>query len=151
MRLLITTIIIIGLLNSAKCQKAFNTENADSSNVYFQSLKIICDAYAQNGYDEVFIEENLTTKGLPKNCQGLTIKYINNTTIKKFTGKNKTLLLHRIIPLRLKDGEFFVNIIKFEVSRIKKKYKYANKGGNKLIFEYDCVEECLVYRSPNIK
>jgi hypothetical protein len=151
MRLFIIGIIIGVFSNNVIGQESFSTEKADSSNIYFQSLKIISDAYVQNGYEKIFVEENLITRGLPEKCQGLAIKYVNSVAINKLTRKGKTLSLHRFIPLRLKGGEFFVNIIRFEVSRNKKNYKYVNKGGNKLIFEYDCDKECLIYRPQGIK
>lgn len=145
MRLLIFLIGIVSISTSVNGQVAFNTENSDSSNVYFQSLEILCNAYAQNGYKEILVEESNTTKGLPNKCQGITIEYIDRVQIKKLTKKGNDLLLHRIIPLRLQDGIFFVNILEFNVSRIKKKYNYVNQGGHKLNFVYDCAKRGLVY------
>ena len=65
----------------------------------------------------------------------------NNSLFKKY---GKEVLIYRVVPLRHKDGEFFISIISFRAYKQKGKKYLANRGGYRTRFRYDCDTEKLV-------
>ncbi len=135
-KILITVFIACSLVTNS--QTADNTESRDNQDVYFQSLK---KYLIENKTSEiVYVELNsFTTNGLPENINGISIKYIGGRDIKKKAKKEKEFTLHRVIPLRMEDGIFFVNVIPYRVQCKGKTLDLKNMGGQKINFTYDCV------------
>jgi hypothetical protein len=127
--------VLVGF--SLNAQVASNTESKDSTNIYFQSIEILCKKL-HNKFETLFVEQNnLTTNSLPLKIGEHEIKIIDITELKKLVKKNKDIEIVSIIPLRVKTGEFFVNIIYFSVKIERKQIIFINKGGYSVVFEYD--------------
>ena len=127
--------VFVGI--SMKAQVATNTELNDSTNIYFQSVEILCNNL-HNKTETLFVEQNnLTTNSLPSKIGGHEIKLIDITGLEKLIKKNKDVEIVRVIPLRVKSGEFFVNIIYFSVKFEKRRIIFTNKGGYSVVFDYD--------------
>lgn len=131
---------------SLKAQIASNTESKDSTNIYFQSVVILCNNL-HNKFETLFVEQNnLTTNSLPSKIDEHEIKIIDIAELKKLVKRNKDIEIVRIIPLRVKTGEFFVNIIYFSVKIERKQIIFINKGGYSVVFDYDTNTNSFIYK-----
>jgi hypothetical protein len=131
---------------SLNAQVASNTESKDSTNIYFQSVEILCNNL-HNKFETLFIEQNsLTTNSLPSKISEHEIKIIDITELKKLVKQNKDIEVVRIIPLRVRAGEFFVNIIYFSVKIERKQIIFTNKGGYSIVFEYDTNTNSFIFK-----
>ncbi|MBW6481370.1 MAG: hypothetical protein K0B37_18240 [Bacteroidales bacterium] len=131
----------IGLLNA---QVAFNTESNDSTNIYFQAFNKYCIERNQITF---LVEENdLTTKSLPSEINGQKIELINASKLQSLVKKGKQIDLIRIVPLRVKDGEFFVNIIVFKVEGKRRQLNLINQGGVSVVFNYNEALKTFVFK-----
>jgi hypothetical protein len=121
-----------GIINA---QVATNTESKDSTNIYYQAFKAYCN---QNGNTETLMveENNLTTKSLPTSFNEQEIRLVNAIELQSLLKKSKQIHLIRIVPLRVRDGEFFVNIIVFKVDGKRSKYNFVNEVGMSVVYEY---------------
>lgn len=120
-------------------QTGNNTESRDSSNIYYQAFKHYCSQLSSSSSDILLVEENnITTESLPKQLGGLQIEIIDVWKLQKKLKTTKSLVLIRIVPLRVNEGHFFINIIPFNVMRSKSGVNYVNSGGSKVEFLYDC-------------
>lgn len=57
------------------------------------------------------------------------------------------MTLVRIVPLRVREDNFFVNVIPFSVSYKKKNFNYVNSGGLGMIYEFDDEINGLKFKS----
>lgn len=89
-------------------------------------------------------KNNITTESIPKQLRGRNIEIVDVWELQKKFKKTKSLTLIRIVPLRVSEGEFFVDIIPFKVSRSKTGVKYVNSGGCKIEFLYDCASSTFI-------
>lgn len=139
-------IIFVLVGYSLNAQVASNTESKDSTNIYFQSIEILCKNL-HNKFETLFVEQNnLTTNSLPFKIGEHEIKIIDTSELKKLVKKNKDIEIVRIIPLRVKTGEFFVNIIYFSVKIERKQIKFINMGGYSVVFEYDTNTNSFIFK-----
>jgi len=60
------------------------------------------------------------------------------------------MTLVRIIPLRVKTNDFFVNVIPFSVSYKKKNFDFVNGGGLSVKFQFDQGTNGLIYKSAEM-
>jgi hypothetical protein len=130
--------------------QANNTESQDTTNVYIQSFRLFCEYVEKYFPDtkEILLEENaLTTKGMPAQVGDLDIRQINQRDLKAEIKKKSVIYLTRIVPLRMKDGEFFINIIPFEVTYEKKNLHLVNGGAFVVNYKYDCETESLILKN----
>lgn len=131
--------------NAALGQTASNTELRDSSNIYYQAFKHYC-SYLSSGSNNVLLveENNITTESIPEQLGELKVEIVDIWELQRKLKKNKSLMLVRIVPLRVKEGRFFVNIIPFNVQRSKSGINYVNSGGSKVEFLYDCTNSTFI-------
>jgi hypothetical protein len=133
-------------LNIASAQMATNTELNDSTNIYRQSFELFCKQKIEKT-DVLLVEENsFITKNLPSECLGQQIKIINIVELQKILKTKNEVQLIRIVPLRVKDGDFFVNIIVFNVSLIHKQFNFVNIGGVSIVFNYYEVSKTFKFK-----
>ena len=133
-------------------QTIYNTESKDSTNIYFFSLTKYC-ADLNKLEDKpaiVYVEEYYSiTNDLPNQILTFKIKYVDQIESKNYLKGKKSMTLVRIIPLRVKGNEFFVNVIPFEVSYKKNNFNYVNGGGLKVRFEFDKSMNGLKFKAAN--
>lgn len=138
----ISTVIFVMSSVFAFGQTATNTEAADSSNVYHLALKIYVQNLGQPSPEQtiLFIEKNyLFTDPLPQQVGGYKIEYLDGYELNEKLKAKRAITVIRIIPLRLKKGLFFVNIIPFTVEKeSRRNVRYTNSGGEGIIFDFDC-------------
>lgn len=116
-----------------------NTETRDSTNIYFQAFKNYCSKLDSVNGSELNVEENnLTTSSLPSKIGSFHINVIDVFELQKQLKKLGPLILIRIVPMRVKNGVFFINIIPFKVIKTKRGINYINSGGATIRFNYDC-------------
>lgn len=123
------------------CQRATNTEDKDSSDVYYLALESYLIKEDINGIFYVEAHQ-LTTNGLPYQIEGVELKVLEGEDILKMARRGD-FLMHRIIPLRFEKGIFYVNILPFIVKCKRKKLEMINQGGLKLKFKYNCDSNAL--------
>ena len=141
--------LILGL-TVCFAQTTYNTDSRDSTNIYYNSLL----QYAQT-IDKtllidntIYVEQNfLITDKLPPNINGLRIEYLDRTNLKrKIHQEDGEITLVRIVPLRISNGDFFVNIIPFSTTYSKNQFWYANGGGLSVIYEYSVDLNGLIFK-----
>jgi hypothetical protein len=120
----------------------------ESNNIYFESLKLhlkyLEDLRKGTPIKIYFVEADLQiTNNLPSEIDGLTIEYLDKEAIKK-KGKQSQFHLIVIKPLELRNDKIVVNVIDYFVDYGKHNFNYANSGGSKLIFKYDCNKESYI-------
>lgn len=126
-------------------QVATNTESEDSTNIYYQAFETYCNQ--KNNSETLLIEENnLTTKSLPARFNEQEIKLVNAIELQQLLKKEKHLHLIRIVPLRSRDGEFFVNIIIFKVEGKRNKYSFVNVDGVSVVYVYNEELKTFVFK-----
>jgi hypothetical protein len=134
--ILMSSILIMNSFLSA--QIATTTESKDSTNIYFQAFSLFCHQKSEK-MNTLLVEENIiTTKGLPSICFGQKVEIVNIETLQHLLRREKQVQLIRIVPLRVKNDDFFVNIIVLNVSKKGKKVEFVNVGGLSVLFKYDC-------------
>jgi hypothetical protein len=144
-------VILFILLSSCQISKArqiIDNKSADSDNIYHTSIQIYCEYLKSVDFksQKIYVEQNyLITKDLPEKILGIDIEVINSEQLKKILKTHEYIQVIRIIPLRLKEGDFFVNIIPFKVSYRKRNFNFINEGGTKIIFQYDCSSNNLIF------
>lgn len=146
MKQIVFIVLILFLGNNLKAQIATNTEMPDSTNIYYQSFKKYCEIIDKNT-DLLFVEENnFITKSLPKELDGQKIKVVNIVELQKLLKDKKQMQLLRLIPLRMKDGDFFVNIIVFNVAVKRKHFDFINEGGISVVYSYDTEHKTFIFK-----
>ncbi|MEL6194367.1 MAG: hypothetical protein AAFR66_20065 [Bacteroidota bacterium] len=129
-------------------QTKFNTEEKDSSNVYFYSIIKYCELVDSGRLkkQDIYVEKDyLLTDGLPNQINSLTIKYLDKSQIRKFVRKNTQITILKIFPLAVKEEEFSVFIVPFSVTYKKRKLNYINAGNFQASFRYDQTSMGLVF------
>lgn len=142
-------LILVAMISFAEIMNAqisTNTESTDSTNIYYQSLSIFCNSL-HNKTEGLLIEQNnLTTNSLPSKIGNHEIRIIDMVELKKLLKENKDIEIVRIIPLRVKDGEFFVNIIYFDVKAEKRQFYFTNKGGYSVVFSFNSDNKQFIFK-----
>jgi hypothetical protein len=142
MRKTLTLIVLIELLafSSFSQSNFYNTESQDSSNVYQKSIAEFCK-YVDKAFPTVktiYIEKSALVTWLPTVHGKFSFIFISESEIKGLYKKNKGNFSYtRIVPLRVKDNVFFINIIPFKVEFEKKQLKLINSGALKTKFKYN--------------
>ena len=153
MKTILLTVFILFFGLKAHSQTSFNTEANDSTNVYHFSLAKYCENLDKSGNKEstVYVEKDyLVTKDLPSRIKSHEIRYYDMTEVKKYLKGKKGMTLVRIIPLRVKTNDFFVNVIPFSVSYKKKNFDFVNGGGLSVKFQFDQGTNGLIYKSAEM-
>ncbi len=150
--IILTTLLLAFSIKSFS-QQGFNTEKKDSSNVYYYSLIKYCD-YLDMQKDKariIYVEKNyLIMNDLPDKIKGHVIKYMDNGDIIDHLKGRESMTLVRIVPLRVKENDFFVNVIPFGVTYKKKNFNYVNGGGLGVKFEFDLKTNGLIFKSSEM-
>jgi len=149
--LLAVFILFVGFKTHS--QTSFNTEANDSSNIYLFSLTKYCEYLDNSGNKEstVYVEkDDIFTNDLPNRIKSHEIRYFEMIEVKNYLKGKKGIILVRIIPLRVKANDFFVNVIPFSVSYDKKKFHFINGGGLGVKFQFDQGTNGLIYKSVEI-
>ena len=145
MKTIICSVFIL-LTGSLNAQVATNTEQKDSSNIYYQSFKIFCEKKSEKTGELLLEENNFITKSIPTECCGQKIKIINAIELKEILKTDKQLELIRIVPLRVNSGDFFVNVIVFKVFAKRKQLDFVNIGGVSVVYNYDNNSKSFIYK-----
>lgn len=146
MKQIVFIALILFLGNNLKAQIATNTEAPDSTNIYYQSFKKYCEQINKKT-DLLLVEENnFITKSLPEELGGQKIKVVNVVELQKLLKDKKQVQLLRLIPLRMKDGDFFVNIIVFNVAVKRKHFDFINEGGISVVYSYDTEHKTFIFK-----
>lgn len=149
MKQIVLMTLILCLGNNLKAQIATNTELSDSTNIYYQSFKRYCEQINKKA-DFLFVEENhYITKSLPEEFNGQKIKVVNVVELQNLLKDKNQVQLLRLVPLRMKDGDFFVNIIVFNVAVKRKHFDFVNEGGMSIVYSYDTEHKTFIFK--NIK
>jgi len=149
MKQIVLMTLILCLGNNLKAQIATNTELSDSTNIYYQSFKRYCEQINKKA-DFLFVEENhFITKSLPEEFNGQKIKVVNVVELQNLLKDKNQVQLLRLVPLRMKDGDFFVNIIVFNVAVKRKHFDFVNEGGMSIVYSYDTEHKTFIFK--NIK
>jgi hypothetical protein len=86
--------------------------------------------------DSIFIEGDFKlTDSLMTNIGKTKLIIVRQQEIIKLT-KNKGITLYRLFPLELKNSEFYISVVPFDVTRKRKHLFYANGGGYSIVFAY---------------
>ncbi len=149
-RTIILMIILLSFCGKSFSQQGFNTEKKDSSNVYHFALIKYCDYLdkIKNETRLIYVENNfLITGNLPNKIKDHVIKYLDKGELKSHLMKHDKITLIRIVPLRVKGNDIFVNVIPFNVTYKKRNFKYVNGGGLGIKFEFDFKTNGLIFKS----
>jgi len=139
MKRLILNLVLLSLPLAVFGQTANSTETMDSTNVYYQAFKLYCSELDSAKNFKLNVEENnLTTSSLPTQIGSFHINIIDIFRLQKQLKKLGSLILIRIVPMRIKSGVFFINIIPFRVVKTEEGINYINSGGATIRFNYDC-------------
>ena len=145
--MLIVSILLLG--NNLKAQIVTNTEAADYTNIYYASFKKYCEQINKKP-GIMFVEENFyITNILTTEISGNKIEIVTIADLKKLLKDRKQMQLLRLIPLRVKDGDFYVNIVVFNVKFRHKQFDFVNQGGISVVYSYDTKDKAFVFK--NIK
>ena len=147
---ILSSILVLVVTNFGLSQTTYNTEKKDSTNVYHNALKIYCETIDKTSLKDntIYVEYNfLITEKLPNSLDGMTIKYLREKELIKIINQNNgEITLVRIVPLRIRSDNFFVNIIPFKTTYSKKRFYYANSGGLKVIYIFDSKLNGLIFK-----
>ncbi|QJB37298.1 hypothetical protein HF324_05305 [Chitinophaga oryzae] len=120
-------------------QKADNTEAKDSTNLYYQAFSNYCAQLSSENVQTLLLEENnITTESIPRRIGAHNIEVLDVFGVQNKLKEKKSIILIRIVPLRIKNGNFFINIIPFNVVSTSSGINYINSGGSIVEFLYDC-------------
>jgi hypothetical protein len=152
-RTIILTTLLLAFGFKSFSQQGFNTEKKDSSNVYYYALIKYCD-YLDKQKDKtriIYVEKNyLITDDFPDKIKDHFIKSMDNGDVINYLKGRESMTLVRIVPLRVKGNDFFVNVIPFGVSYKKKNFNYINGGGLGVKFEFDPKTNGLIFKSSEM-
>ena len=149
--LFLLSLFLFPLVLSA--QTATTTENGGSSSVYFIALKIYLRNL--NSEEEIlfFRRDDRITAGLPAVLEGYNLQFLSMRDLKKkLKTKKSELMVYKIFPMRFEDGFFCVGIIRYKVTRDKRKMlRMSYEGGMHVYFSYDCEKNILSIVDDKIK
>lgn len=130
-------------------QNALNTESKDSTNIYYHALTQYCDLVEKNqpNITTIYVEkDNLISEKLPEKIGRFSILYFDFLDIKRYLKKSDKMTLVKIIPLRVKQDDFYVNVIPFSVSYSKKNFNYVNSGGLSAHYRFSKEKSGLIFK-----
>src|SRR5687768_13544860 len=105
----IALIALSTVASKGVAQVATNTEAEDSTNIYWQSLKIYVASLKNKEASTLLIEkDDLTTNRLPAKLGNCNLIYVDNTKLQSYLKEKGQIQLIRIVPIRVKKGDFFV-------------------------------------------
>jgi hypothetical protein len=142
-------LIFYGILFANIClgQTVFNTEKNDETNIYRNALTIYCNSLDKTKIKTVYVEPNyLITDNLPKRLGEVEIQFPDLNELKKLIKENGGhLTLVRIIPLKVNQSDFFINVIPFYTTYKKNNFKLGNGGGLTIHYKFDTNLNGLIY------
>lgn len=153
MKKAISIVLFLFLTLSLDAQLFFNTDNRDSSNVYYFSLMQYCKylkILRVSSDEEVFVEKNyLFTDKLPAELLGFQITYVSIDQLQNLLKlkKSKELTFVRIVPIQIEGANIVINVIPFSAKSEKKKIQLINSGGLGIYFEFDCKNGIIKYKT----
>jgi len=131
LRISILLFFLCGYLESSS-QTLFIDDNVASTSELYTAIvtQLIIGSEQRFTTEDFLIEKpKWLDIELPNEIDTVVLKYVDRGQLKKMTSGKNTVLLHRLIPVRLDSEGFFVSIVFFEVSRKGKKFNYVNQGG----------------------
>lgn len=148
MRSIALHIILFSMSAGISAQIASNTELDDSTNIYHQAISIFCNNLFDKSESLLVEQNNLTTSSLPHKVGDHEIRIIDITSLQSILKKKRgeKIEIVRVIPLRVKQGEFFVNIIFFDANIKKRQIYFTNKGGYSIVFNYNTTKKKFIYK-----
>ena len=148
MRSVVLSVILSIMSTIMSAQIATNTEMDNSTNIYYQAISILCDNLHDKTESLLVEQNNLTTNSLPSKIGKHDIRVIDIAELQSLLKRNKgkEIEIARIIPLRVEEGEFFVNIIFFDAKVKKRQIYFSNKGGYSIVFDYNTDNKQFVYK-----
>lgn len=123
----------------------------ENSDFYKESLKIYVD-YAKTlepNIDTIYVRESYYLNDFTGIVSDVQIMMVNLNFITAKTSKRKTFPLIVINPMKLEEGTPIIDVVKFWVTRKRKKYHFANVYGAKVKVYFDCELETFVCEKIN--
>lgn len=149
---ILTCLLFLLITSFGYSQSLSGTEATDSTNIYCHALATFLKSYEPQDKNmvTVLVEKNdLTTNKCITKIGSYSIQYIDGFEVKQLLKKETSITLIRVIPLRVKQGDFFINIIPFSVQRKKKNYQYINSGGASVHYQFNT--ESKIFEMVEIK
>ena len=137
MKYLIPIFILLLIACNCKSQDITSTEAVGSSNIYYAALTRFVESNCKDCKEILIEKDELITDKLPAKIGNCVVNFVDVDFIDEILKQKIKLTLFHVIPLRVKDGEFFVNIISFDVQKESDHFRYINTGGAKVVFYYE--------------
>lgn len=123
-------------------QTVFNTTVKDTTNIYYQAFKKCFPYHKIAKNNTLFVQEDtVTTAGIPETLNGHKIKIVSLSYLQKKIKRNKTITVISIMPMRTERGFYTVDIIPYDVSKLKKNIQFLYSGGYGVDFLYNCITQ----------
>lgn len=122
-------------------QKLTSTEKSGNANVYNDAIKHFI-TYTSKGdksiYDTLlFLKDEVITDSLQNNIQNTVITFLDNNDIASRFMFDDEFILHKIFPLSLNNGLFWVKIVPFRVRKQKVETIFENTGTGYISYSFD--------------
>lgn len=138
---LLILVLIVSCIKSF-CQVADNTNLYNSRNIYFESIAQYIK-YIQESkkikIDSLYIEDDsFLTDSLQIQSEQTKIFKMTFSDIQKKLRIRKSLVLCRIFPLQYQNGNFFVSIVPFTITKRKKRNSlhFVNPGSYRMVYKF---------------
>jgi hypothetical protein len=132
-------LLILALTNCVLvlAQNVDNTEKKDSSNIYYDAFKRVYTSFDVKDRILYVEKSNITTESLQVLSIPNKIELVDYLKLRKMTKGNRKVNLIRIVPIKIKNNEFYITIIEYDVTYKRKNWDYVNLGGAKVIYNYN--------------
>lgn len=116
----------------------------DSTNIYYQALrKVIGNECNQTIYVEYDYVLNSFFDKLPFSCQ---VKLVSQKNMIDMTRGKKSIVVHKLFPMKFEDGGFIIGIVPFGVKIRKKHLFYENSGVWHVQYLFNCLDKQLQFK-----
>ncbi len=137
-------VLIMGVNGSILAQMNYN-RNADTSNIYYQSLKLhikadndLSDSIKLIKSDTFFVEDSKTTNNLPLKIGSFNVLYLNYDEIKNRIRHGEVISIATICPIEIENDKVELGIINFHVKKEKRKMVWGHESSSTFEYKYNC-------------
>jgi hypothetical protein len=135
-------------------KRPITDSSADSSNIYYKSLKLHLDYVERwlkdrplpaGGYWNINMEIPSQLEGqLPEHLGHFRISYLSKKEIRAKITRHRSLYLICMDPVVVRDSLHIVGVGDFSITSRRRKIWYDNSGGTTAKFRYDSIKENFV-------
>ena len=145
MKKLFTAIILIMGVNGCILAQTNNKRNADTSNIYYQSLKLhikadsdLFDSIKLVKPDTFFVCGSWMTENLPQKIGSFNVAYLYSNEIKTKIRHGDVIYIADMRPIEIENDKVKLGIINFYVKKEKRKIIWSHESSSVIEYKFNC-------------